>query len=106
MKEKEVSLTRPVVEEGKVLPAQPIAEANARGVLPTVGTRVRLFPRSEAGLGSIVHERHIRDRRKPPGTYHGTYLGYVGGAGGDVWWVEHDDKTVGAYMSDEVRDVE
>lgn len=31
----------------------------------------------------------------------GAVRGYVPGHGGDVWWVEHADGTVGAYVYDE-----
>ena len=31
----------------------------------------------------------------------GTVVGYVPGHGGDIWWVKHDDGTVGAYVFDE-----
>lgn len=31
----------------------------------------------------------------------GTVRGWVPGHGGDVWWVQHDNGTVGAYVFDE-----
>ena len=41
----------------------------------------------------------------PPGTRHtnaaGSINGVVGGMGGDVYWVEHEDGTRGAYCFDE-----
>ena len=35
----------------------------------------------------------------------GRYVGFVPGAGGDAWWVEHENKTIGAYMFNEVFDI-
>ena len=51
--------------------------------------------------GFLVHQRHI-DARKAGAL--GFYKGYVPGAGGDLWWIQHDDDTIGAYMHNEVFD--
>lgn len=51
----------------------------------------------------FVHRRHLEARK--PGAK-GFYKDWVPGAGGDVWWVEHEDGTTAAYMYDEVGLVE
>jgi len=49
--------------------------------------------------GFIVAEKYIDARR--PGTI-GRLAGYVGGHGGDVWWVVHPDMTAAAYSTHEI----
>jgi len=74
-------------------------------VLPEVGTRLRTKKRiapMEACRGFFVKERHL-EARKP--NCEGKYTGYVAGAGGDVWWIEHLDGTIGAYAYNELTDV-
>ena len=44
--------------------------------------------------GMLVHQRHLKARR---GNTKGTIQGWIPGHGGDVYWVAHEDKTVGAY---------
>jgi len=53
--------------------------------------------------GFLVNEKHILCRKK---STNGIYSGWVPGAGGDLWWVKHEDGTVGAYLSDEIFDRE
>ena len=83
-----------------------VTEAKAAKCLPTSGTLVRIvakiLPKSECG-GFLVKEKHIEARKA--GAV-GIYKGWVAGAGGDLWWVEHNDSSVGAYMFNEVEDLE
>lgn len=43
--------------------------------------------------GFLVVKGQMDNRRLGPGVI----KGYVGGHGGDVWWVEHDDGAVAPY---------
>lgn len=67
----------------------------------TVRTKKRIAPKEEC-RGFFVHDRNL-DARKPNTI--GYFIGYVPGAGGDVWWIEHDDRTIGAYMYNELTDI-
>jgi hypothetical protein len=83
-----------------------IAECKENMRLPEFGTKVRIadtIATNEECASFLVHNRHIEARK--PGSV-GTYHGYVPGAGGDVWWVLHEDNTVGAYEFTEVFDLE
>jgi hypothetical protein len=63
-----------------------------------VGVRIKTTT-----LGStkgIFVRQHFLDARKAGVT--GTVTGFVSGHGGDVWWVEHEDKTVGVYSVSEL----
>ena len=79
-----------------------IYESKAAGRLPEEGTRVitRLNPKTLTA-SFLVADKNLKPRRDGVGIY----TGYVPGAGGDVWWIEHEDKTVGAYCYDEVFDL-
>jgi len=83
----------------------PIVKANKTNVLPLYGTpvkiRCKILPKKECA-GFLVNAKHIECRRA---SENGVYRGYVPGAGGDVWWIQHDDGTVGAYMFSELTDV-
>lgn len=73
------------------------------GTLPKVGAPVRIKNGIMAAAdcaGFLVLEEYIRARR--PGAL-GKYWGFAAGAGGDVWWVKHEDNQIGAYMYDEVE---
>lgn len=81
-----------------------IEESKSKNQLPTYGTPCKItdkiLPEKECG-GFFVKPKHI-ECRKP--SVNGIYSGWVPGAGGDVWWIEHEDGTVGAYLYDEVTD--
>ena len=53
--------------------------------------RVRVTAINTTGLW--VTERHLNAMKLAEGTV----IGWVPGHGGDVWWVQHDDGSVGAY---------
>jgi hypothetical protein len=53
--------------------------------------------------GFCVNPKHI-EARKPVGTK-GMYAGVVPGAGGDLFWVTHDDGSVAAYAQTELQPV-
>lgn len=61
---------------------------------------LRVITKSNLGstMGMTVHQRHC-SARKP--NKEGDVGGWVPGHGGDLWWVNHDDGTVGVYMFDE-----
>ena len=51
--------------------------------------------------GMIIHQKHLRVRRKG---ITGTVTSYVPGHGGDVWFVKHDEADViGAYVFTELE---
>lgn len=60
--------------------------------------RVRTNPKLFSTAGFIVAQRCLDARRA---NAEGTIGGYVPGHGGDVWFVAHDDGSVGAYSTDE-----
>jgi len=67
------------------------------------GLRVKTRPRLLATTGFIIHEKHINARK--PNKF-GSVRQWVPGHGGDVWFVQHDDRSVGAYRIDELGKVE
>jgi hypothetical protein len=85
--------------------SKPIAQSHQDNVLPESGTRCRIKDvleyTPEQCQGFLVGQRYIDARR--PGE-EATYRGWAAGAGGDVWWIEHRDGTVGAYMFTEIED--
>jgi hypothetical protein len=80
-----------------------IAESKARNTLPKRGTRVKVVDTLEFSNcdGFLIHHRYIDNRRA---SARGVYWDYVPGAGGDLWWVRHDDGKVAAYGLNEVED--
>jgi hypothetical protein len=73
--------------------------------LPKEGMKVRIKEKIEVNencRGFLVLPKHL-DVRRPNEV--GEYIGYVPGAGGDLWWIKHKDGTVGAYSTDELTDV-
>lgn len=79
-----------------------ISECKKKMTLPKNGTRVKtklIYTRKQCE-GFLVSEKYINVRSK---TY-GKYIGFSCGSGGDVWFVKHDDGTIGAYMYTEVFD--
>lgn len=84
---------------------KPIKKAKETMKLPSIGTKVRIkakiAPKEECG-GFLVNEKYIQARK--PKT-NGVYVGYVSGAGGDLWWIKHDDDSeIGCYDNTEVID--
>lgn len=71
--------------------------SSMKGYLPTTPIDVVVFSRREDSHtnGFFVKPHHI-DARKPVGTP-GKYNGIVPGGGGDLWWVLHEDGSIGAY---------
>ncbi len=67
-----------------------------------IGLRVRTNERLGKTTSMLIVQKH-GDARQP--SKEGTVSGYVPGHGGDVWWVTHNDGTVGAYMFDEFSPV-
>jgi len=78
--------------DNQILPGEPIK----------VKTKSDIVGKEEC-RGFFVKEHHL-DARKPNTI--GFYNGFVPGAGGDVWWIKHEDGTVGAYGYWELTDVE
>lgn len=52
----------------------------------------------EQTKGMMIAAKYLNARRPNCG---GTIRGYVGGHGGDVWWVEHAPDDVAAYAYNE-----
>ena len=70
-------------------------------VLPSKGTPVRTEARKNLLVEGLSIKRHYKTARKSAA---GTYLDFVAGTSGDVWWVEHENGDVAAYTTDEVFD--
>jgi len=80
-----------------------IDEAKREEILPEFGTPVRTdIDPLESGHAFLVASKHQKSRKNAEGTY----AGYVAGCGGDVWWIDHGDGDVGAYLTTEVFDRE
>jgi hypothetical protein len=66
-----------------------------------VGMEVRV-----TGLGStegmLVGPKYLKARRLGA---RGKIMNHIAGHGGDCWWVEHDDGTIGAYCYAEFQPV-
>jgi hypothetical protein len=77
-----------------------IAQCRKESVLPADGTPVVTNPTIDDCRGFLVKQKHIDARKAAPGIY----KGWVPGAGGDIWWVQHEDGSVGAYVFTEVSD--
>lgn len=67
-----------------------------------VGLRVRTDGHLGKTTGMIITQKHLNARQP---NKEGEVSGYVPGHGGDVWWVTHNDGTVGAYMFDEFHQI-
>ncbi len=63
-----------------------------------VGLRVKTNKKLGNTKGFLISRKNL-DVRKP--NKNGIVVGWVPGHGGDVWWVQHNDGTVGAYDFDE-----
>jgi hypothetical protein len=83
---------------------RPIEKSRKFNVLPEIGAVVKVKAKiasPDSCRAFFVVEKHIIARKA--GAL-GQYAGWVPGAGGDVWWVRHDDGSVGAYMYNELTD--
>lgn len=67
---------------------------------PKKGERLRVVDTLQSTAGLMVTHAALRNRRS---SADGVECGYVGGHGGDVWWVLHDDGTVAPYMLMELQ---
>ncbi len=63
-----------------------------------VGLIVRTNKRLGKTTGFMVVQKHLDARKSGKA---GVVTGYVPGHGGDVWWVNHNDGTCGAYVFNE-----
>lgn len=79
----------------------PIQDAKAKNSLPPDGTPCRTTATLGSTTGMLIAQHRLDDR--VPDT-DGVTRGWVSGHGGDVWWVEHEDGTTGAYTAHEVKD--
>jgi len=66
------------------------------------GLRVRITKLGET-IGYLVKEKHLTCRCEGQT---GVVGGYIPGHGGDVYWVDHEDGTTGAYAYDEFEPIE
>jgi hypothetical protein len=64
------------------------------------GLRVKTVMALGNTKGMFIKQEYLNARQP---NKEGTVLGYVAGHGGDVWWVEHDDGMVGAYVFNELN---
>jgi len=79
-----------------------ISEYKKNKRFPLHGTKVRTEPNLENDCeGFFVDNKHIKGRKKGEGKY----WGYVPGSGGDIWWIEHENNLIAAYLTSEVFDI-
>jgi len=80
-----------------------LEERILRSFMRTMGYEkmVRVVDPLQGTGGFLVHEKHITARAA--GRW-GLLSSYVPGHGGDVWFVGHADRTVGAYSTKELVD--
>jgi hypothetical protein len=85
-------------------PKNPIELAKGLGRIPEMNTPCRtakkIAPNKECDT-YFVSDKNIECRK--PST-NGKFVGIVPGGGGDLWWIEHEDKTVGAYVYTDIED--
>lgn len=84
---------------------KPMRQFLKTGVFPELGVTVktkRKIEPKENCRGFFVMRKYL-DARKPDTI--GTYVGVVASCGGDVWWIQHKEDDVAAYMYDELTDV-
>lgn len=83
----------------------PVALAKSKNQLPKVGTLVKTSSELKYSeyqtSGFLVNKKYIDARKE---SSDGIFAGYVADAGGDLWWIRHDDETVAAYSFEEVFD--
>ena len=83
---------------------KPVIKAKKNMVLPEHGTEVKITSNimlPEECIGFCVKQEYI-DARRP--NENGIYVGWVGGNGGDVWWIKHEDGSIGCYEYTEIID--
>ena len=68
--------------------------------LPEIGTKLITHKKLDSENGLMIHPLHIANRKRNAPC---TYIGYVPGHGGDVWWCKHEDGSVAAYSFMEVE---
>jgi len=81
-----------------------IKDYKEKKLLPPIGILVKTSEnilRPDECMGFLVIQKIISERK--PNT-NGKYIGYVPGSGGELWWIEHEDGTVGAYLFTEIND--
>jgi len=78
-----------------------IEYAKKRRAFPEFGTPVKTIVKKETVIALFYIKQKFIDARQ---NIIGRYTGYVLGTGGAIWWIEHEDKTIGAYWFDEVFD--
>lgn len=84
---------------------RPIEKAKKSSGLPEIGTALRIKKRiapTEKCGGFLVKQEYLKARRPSEDAQ---YAGWVAGAGGDVWWIRHQDGSIGAYSYDEITDI-
>lgn len=80
-------------------------EGHSWSELPTSPIAVEVVNRKyDANTNGFLVKPSYIDNRKPIGTK-GTYKGWVPGAGGDLFWIQHEDGTVAAYAQTELQPV-
>ena len=73
------------------------------GRLPERGTKFRTKAKLEADTGGfLVKDSYVLDRTP---NIEVSYYGFVPGAGGDVWWMEHEDGLIQAYCFTELEKI-
>jgi hypothetical protein len=84
---------------------KPIKTAKLKQELPEyetqLKTKAKILSPDKCG-GFFVKSVYIENRK--PNTV-GSYVGWVPGAGGDLWWVKHKDSTIACYLYTEVTDL-
>ncbi len=78
-----------------------IKECKKQLVFPKWGTPVKTRPYKGVEPGGFLVSKDLIDNRKKAT---GKYIGFAAGAGGDVWYVVHDDGSIAAYSTIEVFD--
>jgi hypothetical protein len=70
------------------------------GQLPPKGMKFRTKAKLGKTDGFLVKSVYTDDRESNLDV---TYYGWVSGAGGDIWWMEHPDGTIQAYCYTELE---
>lgn len=73
------------------------------GKLPTKGMKFRTKAKLDTNTEGFFVKSAYLEGRAP--NLEVAYYGFVPGAGGDIWWMEHEDGTIQAYCYTELEKV-
>jgi len=78
-----------------------VSESELKGALPKVGEKfITHNVLEKETIGWFVENKYIKNRRTNEPC---TYLAFVPGCGGDIWWCINSDKSTAVYSFTELE---